>query len=176
MDLHITLIVKDLRKDVGSLLAYVGKRVPDKKGDPLFSGATMSSAETAVTDRYIRAAVHTLVTDIHSPLLNMEEGSGYDTEDGHIETPVFDIIVGGDRWPDSRVSPFEWTVKSFIVSYTANALLAKTTPDLAKGFADDAAMYLKSAVNFVYDKKPPTAQPYGVADMNGQVILDDDNN
>ena len=173
MDLNITLVVEELRREVGSLLAFVGKRVPDKKGDPLFSGATMSSAEAAVADRYIRAAVHTLVTDIHSPLLNIEEGDGYESESGHVDTPTYVIIVGGDRWPDSRVSPFEWTVRSFIVSFTANALLAKTAPDIAKGFGDDAAMYLKSAINFVYDKTPPVKQPYSVADMNGQVILDD---
>lgn len=158
-------------KRVLAELAFVGKRQQVVKGDPAFSITTFSTAEEAVVESAVASAVLLFIKEMKEYIVN------YNTT---IDSSSHDKITGVKFSIENiRADDFTWGVleqilQSFVVSYATATILAKTSPDLAKAYADEANASLQAAVSIVINKKPVENPLYTTTDMKGSVTIEDD--
>lgn len=170
----ITLTYNDYKKKVLSELAFVGKRQQAVKNDPLFSVSSFSTAEDIVVESAIASAATALLKEIKEYVVNFYPMSN-DAEHPD-KTTGLTIAIENTRSQEDFESAISLAFESFIVSFAVATILAKTSPDLAKPFADEAQTFLASAVSLTCHKLPPSVPPYDISDVHGAIVLDEDGN
>lgn len=153
----------EIKKKVKRNFAIIGKRLQDKQGDILFTGATLSTAEEDILKDYLKEATQIFVGNFAGILK-----TNYIETDESVAISYKASRVDGE----SKVIAFNRNIESFVVAYIANAVLAMNYPDQAKKYEVDMQNHLQAALQLIYSKDAPEIPSKGMKDMTGEVFME----
>lgn len=159
--LKIELDYDALKNEVKKHLSAIGKRQTDKQGNTLFAGVTLSSAEEALMEHYIKAGAGMFAGEIP------EKTSTY-LIDGKIELTVYSSRVN-----EGCKDAFEENFKGYIIAYTLFSTIGMNYAELAKKYSDDMTRHIVAAVMLISTKDAPGTSAKSIDDVRGKMYNDD---
>lgn len=161
--MDIAIYLEDVKEAVKRQLSIIGKHHSTQKGDTLFSVSTLSSVEDTVMRQCIIDGAQ-LVTSNLSPVL-----SGYEVgkKAGGQKAEYIAFVVNTDALSGAAQD----SVKSLLIAYVTQSVLAMVLPDLAGKYATDVQAQLLAATRLIFTKTPPGSADKTLADCVGSVEL-----
>lgn len=165
--MDIAIYLEDVKEAVKRQLSIIGKHHSTQKGDTLFSVSTLSSVEDTVMRQCIIDGAQ-LVTSNLSPVL-----SGYEVgkRAGGQKAEYIAFVVNTTRSNDALSGAAQDSVKSLLIAYVTQSVLAMVLPDLAGKYATDVQAQLLAATRLIFTKTPPGSADKTLADCMGSVEL-----
>lgn len=165
--MDIAIYLEDVKEAVKRQLSIIGKHHSTQKGDTLFSVSTLSSVEDTVMRQCIIDGAQ-LVTSNLSPVL-----SGYEIgkKAGGQKAEYIAFVVNTTRSNDALSGAAQDSVKSLLIAYVTQSVLAMVLPDLAGKYATDVQTQLLAATRLIFTKTPPSSSEKTLADCEGSVEL-----
>lgn len=165
--MDIAIYLEDVKEAVKRQLSIIGKHHSTQKGDTLFSVSTLSSVEDTVMRQCIIDGAQ-LVTSNLSPVL-----SGYEIgkKPGGHKAEYIAFVVNTTRSNDALSGAAQDSVKSLLIAYVTQSVLAMVLPDLAGKYATDVQAQLLAATRLIFTKMPPSSADKTLADCVGTVEL-----
>lgn len=157
----ITISLDSVEGDVMKVVSAIAKRQTDKAERTLFSNVTLSTAEKAILNQYIKAAASVFAGEV-APIVKT-----------YIDASLpLSVTFNVTRLNDGHKSAFESNFRSFVNAYVTNMILMLSNTEQAKSFAEDMATHLNAAIKLVYDKDPPSTSVKSLKDMTGSIEID----
>lgn len=165
--MDIAIYLEDVKEAVKRQLSIIGKHHSTQKGDTLFSVSTLSSVEDTVMRQCIIDGAQ-LVTSNLSPVL-----SGYEVgkKAGGQKAEYIAFVVNTTRSNDALSGAAQDSVKSLLIAYVTQSVLAMVLPNLAGKYATDVQAQLLAATRLIFTKTPPGSSEKTLADCEGSVTL-----
>lgn len=165
--MEITILLDNVKDVVKRQLSIIGKHHSTQKGDTLFAVSTLSSLEETVMQQYIEDGAQ-LVTSNLSPVL-----SGYEVgkKAGGQKAEYIAFVVNTTRSNDALSGAAQDSVKSLLIAYVTQSVLAMVLPELAGKYATDVQTQLLATTRLVFTKTPPSSSEKTLADCEGSVEL-----
>lgn len=165
--MDIAIYLEDVKEAVKRQLSIIGKHHSTQKGDTLFSVSTLSSVEDTVMRQCIIDGAQ-LVTSNLSPVL-----AGYEVgkKAGGQKAEYIAFVVNTTRSNDALSGAAQDSVKSLLIAYVTQSVLAMVLPDLAGKYATDVQAQLLAATRLIFTKTPPDSADKTLADCVGSVEL-----
>lgn len=165
--MDIAIYLEDVKEAVKRQLSIIGKHHSTQKGDTLFSVSTLSSVEDTVMRQCIIDGAQ-LVTSNLSPVL-----AGYEVgkKAGGQKAEYIAFVVNTTRSNDALSGAAQDSVKSLLIAYVTQSVLAMVLPDLVGKYATDVQAQLLAATRLIFTKMPPGSADKTLADCVGSVEL-----
>lgn len=165
--MDIAIYLEDVKEAVKRQLSIIGKHHSTQKGDTLFSVSTLSSVEDTVMRQCIIDGAQ-LVTSNLSPVL-----AGYEVgkKAGGQKAEYIAFVVNTTRSNDALSGAAQDSVKSLLIAYVLQSVLAMVLPELAGKYATDVQTQLLATTRLVFTKTPPSSSEKTLADCEGSVTL-----
>lgn len=156
--------VKDVVK---RQLSIIGKRHSTQKGDTLFAVSTLSSLEETVMQQYIEDGAQLVASNL-SPVL---QGYTFGKKAGLEKVSYLSFDVNTTRSNDALSEAAQDSVKTLLIAYVTQSVLAMVLPELAGKYATDVQTQLLATTRLVFTKTPPSSSEKTLADCEGSVTL-----
>lgn len=165
--MQIAIYLEDVKEAVKRQLSIIGKHHSTQKGDTLFSVSTLSSVEDSVMQQYIIDGAQLVVSNLSPVLSGYSVGEKAEGE----KAPYLSFEVNTTRGNNALSGAAQDSVKSLLIAYVLQSVLAMVLPDLAGKYATDVQTQLLAATRLIFTKMPPSSADKTLADCEGSVEL-----
>ena len=165
--MEITILLDNVKDVVKRQLSIIGKHHSTQKGDTLFAVSTLSSLEETVMQQYIEDGAQLVASNL-SPVL---QGYTFGKKAGLEKVSYLSFDVNTTRSNDALSEAAQDSVKTLLIAYVTQSVLAMVLPDLAGKYATDVQAQLLAATRLIFTKTPPGSADKTLADCVGSVEL-----
>lgn len=165
--MEITILLDNVKDVVKRQLSIIGKHHSTQKGDTLFAVSTLSSLEETVMQQYIEDGAQLVASNL-SPVL---QGYTFGKKAGLEKVSYLSFDVNTTRSNDALSEVAQDSVKTLLIAYVTQSVLAMVLPELAGKYATDVQTQLLATTRLVFTKTPPSSSEKTLADCEGSVTL-----
>lgn len=165
--MEITILLDNVKDVVKRQLSIIGKHHSTQKGDTLFAVSTLSSLEETVMQQYIEDGAQLVASNL-SPVL---QGYTFGKKAGLEKVSYLSFDVNTTRSNDALSEAAQDSVKTLLIAYVTQSVLAMVLPELAGKYATDVQTQLLATTRLVFTKMPPGSADKTLADCVGSVEL-----
>ncbi|WP_295438486.1 hypothetical protein [uncultured Prevotella sp.] len=165
--MEITILLDNVKDVVKRQLSIIGKHHSTQKGDTLFAVSTLSSLEETVMQQYIEDGAQLVASNL-SPVL---QGYTFGKKAGLEKVSYLSFDVNTTRSNDALSEAAQDSVKTLLIAYVTQSVLAMVLPELAGKYATDVQTQLLATTRLVFTKTPPSSSEKTLADCEGSVTL-----
>ena len=165
--MEITILLDNVKDVVKRQLSIIGKHHSTQKGDTLFAVSTLSSLEETVMQQYIEDGAQLVASNL-SPVL---QGYTFGKKAGLEKVSYLSFDVNTTRSNDALSEAAQDSVKTLLIAYVTQSVLAMVLPELAGKYATDVQTQLLATTRPVFTKTPPSSSEKTLADCEGSVTL-----
>lgn len=165
--MEITIWLDNVKDVVKRQLSIIGKHHSTQKGDTLFAVSTLSSLEETVMQQYIEDGAQLVASNL-SPVL---QGYTFGKKAGLEKVSYLSFDVNTTRSNDALSEAAQDSVKTLLIAYVTQSVLAMVLPELAGKYATDVQTQLLATTRLVFTKTPPGSADKTLADCVGSVEL-----
>lgn len=165
--MEITILLDNVKDVVKRQLSIIGKHHSTQKGDTLFAVSTLSSLEETVMQQYIEDGAQLVASNL-SPVL---QGYTFGKKAGLEKVSYLSFDVNTTRSNDALSEAAQDSVKTLLIAYVTQSVLAMVLPELAGKYATDVQTQLLATTRLVFTKTPPNSSEKTLADCEGSVTL-----
>ncbi|WP_308227513.1 hypothetical protein [uncultured Prevotella sp.] len=165
--MEITILLDNVKDVVKRQLSIRGKHHSTQKGDTLFAVSTLSSLEETVMQQYIEDGAQLVASNL-SPVL---QGYTFGKKAGLEKVSYLSFDVNTTRSNDALSEAAQDSVKTLLIAYVTQSVLAMVLPELAGKYATDVQTQLLATTRLVFTKTPPSSSEKTLADCEGSVTL-----
>lgn len=165
--MEITILLDNVKDVVKRQLSIIGKHHSTQKGDTLFAVSTLSSLEETVMQQYIEDGAQLVASNL-SPVL---QGYTFGKKAGLEKVSYLSFDVNTTRSNDALSEAAQDSVKTLLIAYVTQSVLAMVLPELAGKYATDVQTQLLATTRLVFTKTPPSSSEKTLTDCEGSVTL-----
>lgn len=160
-DYRLTIDISSVKTKVKANLAMIGKRLPTKDANTLYTSSTLSSVEERCLTDYLNEGVSFFLGEF-APII-----TGYTTNNSIC------VDFNATTINEAKRTVFADVFFSFLVEYIQFKVLGLSlTEDARKDKENDLQRLLNASVKLMFTPDPPAQSGKTLSDMTGEVILD----